>query len=472
MGLDNAHTRKRVRYTSEEIVLMTRGIDDAFELRGRWFLPQNCKLIGTGMVYYNKGEILLSISCPTANMRSVQLLLGMPREIISEIHGIMDTGEKITLLKCYFTQDQVSNGFHTIKYTALQMFISGLFEPVQDDVFHSLEAAYSNFNLWHARIASQLSPTDPDTASPQEESLDIDLPSDSTLRIYFKNNLPSIVENVILGKRTIAMINSDKPRSLEKLLEAHNCFRYFLMLAMMGPVHPKQYSGHTNNQVIEIYPNIRIYSIRQKNSRNRMLFTFSDISNNFTKIIFRWWQLYEEYNSAIINYFSAILNEHLATVELTFQTVVQALESYATKKFPDPCIPSSEYNQMIESLKSDATDEQKHFIERFRDLGNRPSLKIQLERLVKICPQVFESEENRKSFSKTVTAMRGRLAHGNQLTDPSSQMELFFLIQQMKILMDSLLLYELPINLEQRETMITKDRQHRNFARTYHKDDL
>ena len=127
---------------------------------------------------------------------------------------------------------------------------------------------------------------------------------------------------------------------------------------------------------------------------------------------------------------------------------------------------------MIKSLKSDATDEQKHFIERFRDLGNRPSLKIQLERLVKICPQVFESEENRKSFSKTVTEMRGRLAHGNQLTDPSSQMELFFLIQQMKILMDSLLLYELPINLEQRETMITKDRQHRNFARTYHKDDL
>ena len=389
----------------------------------------------------------------------------MPREIISEIHGVMNTGEKITLLKCYFVQDQVSNGLHTIKYTALQMLISELFEHVQDDIFHSLEASYSNFNLWHARFAFQISSTDHDAASSQEESLDINLPNDLTMRIDYKDNLHSIVENDILKKRTIAMLNSNKPRSLDELLEAHNCFRYFLMLAMMGPIHPKQYCAHTNNQVIEIYPNIRIYNIKQNISRNTMLFTFSDISNNFAEIIYHWWQLYDEYNSAIINYFSAILNEPLATVELTFQTIVQALESYHTKKFPDPCIPSKEYNQMIDTLKVDATDEQKNFIERFRNQGNRPSLKKRLERLVGICPQAFESKEDKIRFSKTVKDMRGRLAHGSQLTESSSQMELYFLIQQMKILVDSLLLYELPINLEQRETMITKDRQHRNFCK-------
>ena len=337
-----------------------RDLYSIFEADGKWFLPQNSDQAVAGKIQYSKGDIFLTIIDTIKNQptqRSSDLLSTRPNRIISIIHGVTNIGKNITLHECYQTKSQAySNGIVSIKYRILAMFVGELLKNPFEAKFSSLEAAYSNFNKWYLRSGLSLKESYPKQAdiitSSLVELISVDLLDDLKMRIAVDSRIHNslIDQNILIKEIPRVTIGCSRPRRLQELMDAQNCFRYFLMLAMMNSVYPERYVGYIDDKKIEIYPAIRIYNKSNIVSWDKMLFVFPKISEDFSRIIKMWWLVFKKYEGSIITYFSAILNEYLATNELTFQTIVQSLESYHRKKFPDPHMPPEQYEQMIQNL--------------------------------------------------------------------------------------------------------------------------
>ena len=457
-----------------------RTLYDTFEMHGLWFLPNSEKRV-SGTLRYNKGEIYLetmgTIEHQNATDFSLASLAPTKPKNIRVIHGITSIGKSVTLLECFVQQFSIQiPGTSSSRYHALGMIIGKLIEPAKNK-FNRLHALYSNFNIWYSKSGIDFNIENPSnftiTHTPVE-NISVGIPNDLQLQLdLFVRSHIKHYKKTWIEEEQLVIINADRPRLLEELLDAQQCFRYFLMLAMMAPVHPLWYTGSVDGEEVEIYPIQRIYdNIPNITVSDKMMFSFPDISRDFPRIIKSWWSIFEKYHKELLIYFSCIVNEHQMVSELNFQTIAIVLESYYRKKFSEPKMPKKQYDGVIENLLKKVEDDptQKEFVKRFRKMGNALSLEMMLLKLVGICPETFDNQTTEKTnFCKNLSQTRNYLSHGaEELQDAALEGdELYYLTNQMKILVDGLFLHELQFSSEQINKMMQRNRKTRNYAKEH-----
>ena len=455
-----------------------RTLYDIFEMQGIWFLPESQQK-ATGILRYNKGNIYLEIMGEIEKQETTVFsgIQGMTNpKNIKVIHGITSIGKYITLLDCFRKEFNFRiPGPSSSKYSALGMIVGKLIDPAKDK-FNKLHTSYSNFNIWYSKtgINPSVDRSHNITISyTPVEKISVDVSSDLQLQLVVNVRNPiSFYNKAGVEEEHFVTINTDTPKFLNELLDVQNCFRYFLMLAMMAPVHPRWYAGHIDGEEVEIYPKLWVYdNVPNIAVSDKMMFAFPNISADFPRIIKTWWSINKQYYKELLIYFNCILNEHQVSSELNFQTIAIALESYYRKKFPDPVIPKKKYDVMIEELLNKAEEGlQKAYIKRFKKMGNTVSLKKMLLKLVTICPETFDDEKTeRENFCENVSHTRNYLSHGaDELREDALEGdELYYATNQMKILIDGLLLYELELSYEQINMMMKRNRDTRNFAKQH-----
>ena len=435
---------------------------------------------------YNKGDIELETIGQIGNPQSSDFINSL-RTINDEegsipiIQGMTTIGQSVTLRGCYRVGIKPTlGGLTTYRYRTDSMFVGHLFENSDEIKFNELHATYSNFKKWHLQSGISF-----DLSQMQEQNIGIKYSAVEKTSINISENLkleinvaPTIHKDNFEFMASIeetphVIIKANELTSLKKLFEAQQCFRHFLMLAMMDSSHPYWYVGYIGDKKVEVYPNLRLYDeIPEIKSPDRMLFTYPKVLANFPQLIESWWSVFEQYKDELITYFSAILNKTLTTIELQFQIIILALESYHRKKFPESDQTSEEYEKMISNMieKLQKNDEQIKFVKKFKKMGNSPNLKQRLLKLVEISPQTFDNTEEEKSkFCEDVMNTRNYFSHGTEELKEKAltSSKLFFIVQQMKILMDGLLLHELPLEENVIDEIMVGNRKARNYAKEH-----
>lgn len=468
------------------MVQHNRTLNDEFELKGIWFLPMSKDRQVSGSLKYYRGDIQLETIglVEQVNQHFITLLKSSNQypSNIPIILGTAPTGEKITLINSSRTTTSSSlTNLATGIYHSYEMVIGKHFEKYEDIKFKSIHSTYSNLNVWYGKSGIRMITSDLKNNVLKFEQTPVEVTNakiddDFSLKIQV---LPTISKDITQSDLTIkettsVSIVSQNLTPFKELDELNRCVRYFLMLGMMHTVHPLTIVGYINDEKIEMYPNYRLYdNIPKIVVSNDMLFTYHVISNNFESFIQSWRKLWLQYKDTIINYFSTLLDEHLTIIELQFQSIALALESYHREKFPDTSSSDEEYNKMIQGMISKVKDDPKQvrYIKRFKAMGNDPSLSERLHELVKICPDMFKnSDEEKTEFVDKVSSTRNYFSHGSKELKEKAITnfnELFYIIQEMKILMEGCFLSELPFSQEKLQELIVKNRVVKNYAKEH-----
>lgn len=470
----------------------SRTLNNSFELEGKWFLPNTRKNNVYGSIRYSKDAIHLETIGDVERPSTADFISGIQsaqeQHIIPIIFGIATTGEKITLRNCVGVHRSSSwnngNSMTQNRYLAIDMFIGKHFCSAENILFDSTYTEFSNFGAWYtksgiktgAKMDSQKTETVIGTMeyTPVKPTI-VNIDDSHRLTIHIQESS----DKSFLGRRFSVrecVLFSIKKTGLghyRDFADVNQCFRYFLMLAMLDTVHPIRINGSSKGQSVQIYPGMRLYEKIPTNiDSDKMLFTFNDVEENFEEIIQSWWKLWNEYRDPICKYFSTILNQDLINNDLQFQSIALALESYHRLKCPDEEIPQEKYDVMIENMKYKLRDDPKQvgFIDRFKTMGNGQNLQKRLHNLIELAPETFADPQNEKSkFGYKVSNTRNYYAHGSKelkkkVVDPN---KLFYLVQEMKLLMEGCLLKELPFSPDQLNMMMVKNRKIKNYARDH-----
>ena len=464
----------------------TRTLNDQFEFVGIWFLPDTQEHHVSGSLSYSRGKIYLKTIGQIEKSTNGGFLSAMEsvkkQHIIPTILGITAADEKVTLQKCVLTRARYAmrstDGMTSCQYHVQQMFIGEHFRSHEEVTFDRVSTDFSNLKPWYGKsgikqsqnsktgiFAMEYHPVESTVVKIDDSySLEIQV-FESVSRSFHKKGF-SVNEDVLLSIKNI------EPMPYRDFDDMNLCYRYFLMLAVLNTVHPIRITGSKNGQSVEIYPGIKLYEkIPENIFPDKMLFVFYNVEKNFEETIQAWRKLWKNYKDSIIIYFSVLLDHGLARLEMQFQSIVLALESYHRLRFPDNKIPDEQYDAMIGDMKAKLKDNpmQINFVKKFTNMGNGFSLSERLHALIKISPATFaDSQKEKLNFVDKVSNTRNYYSHGSKELKEKAVLEadkLFNLIQEMKLLFEGCLLKELHFSPDQIDKIMTHNRHVRNYAK-------
>ena len=435
---------------------------------------------------YSRGEIYLKTIGQIEKSTNGGFISAMEsateQRIIPTILGITATDEKVTLQKCVLTHAahaiRSTGGMVSCQYHVQQMFIGKHFRSHEEVTFDRVSTDFSNLKPWYGKsgikrsqnskigiFAMEYHPVE-STVVKIDDSYSLEIQVFESVSRSFHEKGFSVNEDVWLSIKNI------EPRPYRDFADMNLCYRYFLMLATLDTVHPIGITGSRNGQSVEIYSGTKLYEkIPENIFPDQMLFVFDHVEENFEETIQVWRKLWKNYKDPITKYFLALLEHGLARLEIQFQTIVFALESYHRLKFPDNKMPESQYDDMIRDMKAKLNDDRQqiNFVKKFANMGNGFSLSERLHKLVKTAPETFTDAKKEKSnFVDKVSDTRNYYSHGSKKLKEKAVLEadeLFNLIQEMKLLFECCLLKELPFSQEQIDKIMLHDRTVRNYAR-------
>ena len=463
----------------------TRTLNDQFEFVGIWFLPdtQECRI--TGSLSYSREKIYLKtigrIEKSTNGGFISAIESAKKQHIIPTILGITAADEKVTLQKCVLTHvayaKRSTGGMVSCKYLVQQMFIGEHFRSYEEVIFDSVCTDFSNLRTWYGKTGiKQSQNSEPGIFAIEHhpvESAVVKIDDSYSLEIQVSGSISdSFYESDFsVNERVLLSIKNIEPRPYSDFDDMNLCYRCFLMLAMLNTVHPIRITGSRNGQSVEIYPGIKLYEKIPEDISDKMLFIFCDVEENFEETIQAWRKLWKNYKDPIITYFLALLNHELAGLEIQFQSIVFALESYHRLRFPDNKIPEKQYDAMIGDMKVKLNDNQSQidFVKKFANMGNGFSLSKRLHALIKISPETFvDAQKEKLNFVDKVSNTRNYYSHGSKELKEKAVLEtdkLFNLIQEMKLLFECSLLKELSFSQKRMDKIMAHNREVRNYAK-------
>ena len=464
----------------------TRTLNDQFEFVGIWFLPDMQEHRINGSLSYSRGKMYLKTIGRIEKSTNGGFISAMEsakeQRIMPTILGITATDEKVTLQKCVLTHVThaigSTGGMVSCQYLVQQMFIGEHFRSHEEVTFDSVSTDFSNLGTWYGKsgikqpqnsdpriFAVECSSVEP-TVVKIDDSYSLEIQVFESISGSFHERGFSINEHVLLSIKNI------HHRPYRDFADMSLCYRHFLMLAMLNTVHPIRVTGSRNSQSVEIYPGIKLYEkIPENIFPDQMLFAFYHVEENFEEMVQTWRKLWKDCKDPICKYFLVLLDHGLARLEMQFQSIVLALESYHRLKFPDIKIPEDQYSAMIGDMKAKLKDDRQQidFVKKFANMGNGFSLSERLHDLVKRAPETFADAQKEKSdFADKVSNTRNYYSHGSRELKEKAVLEadkLFNLVQEMKLLFECCLLKELHFSPDQIDKIMAHNRQVRNYAK-------
>jgi len=464
------------------------GLLDSFELKGKWFLPTSKDTTVNGVLRYFKGKIILetmgSIKDGSTDMISAIKQGNDSSDVIESILGFSTSGELVTLTNCYVSNISSGTGLSVYHYGGSQLYIGEHYETKDKIKFNHIELEYSNLNLWYPPTGIKVNVDElitKNTVKVEHKTLEtVSIDFDENFKIELQKkpsfNKDHNHDKFTIEETTTLTISNSELSTFSAFSNVHLCCKHFLMLGMLNSVHPLKVIGWTGTggKTVNIFPSWRLYEKTPKIEPHKMLFLFSDIKDDFAVIFQRWVKFWLEFRDIITIYYSTVLDQSFTTTEIQFQRIVQVLEGYHRQKYPsDMKMAEEEYEKMIEDMKSKLKDNKKEieFVETLKIMGNSPNLEHRLSELVKKCPLVFVDVKTEKPiFTQKIVKTRNYFAHSIEelkVKAVTDARELFYLKNEMMILVESLFISELALSESISNRLIEKTREIRNYAKNH-----
>jgi len=437
---------------------------DKFEYEGIWWLPDKPEKQVPGTLRFTPNEAILKLIGSFKDTKDT-----LKPEIIL---GISSNGKKITLHKCFETKPNNVSVPESLSFYADEVFVGAHFQKSEDIKFRKLCIRYSYLDEWVNIFEFNITDEKEMVIKYKKpEPIQASIGEDCKIFIVFRVTIAQKEKSI--KQRTYIRIEPSVEKSLEEYRNIMRLIQNFLSLGVTEPVYPLTITGTTeaNNSPIEIY--YHSPEISKVPKTLCMLFTFKDISDRFEILLKNWFEKADTLGPVYDLYFGTLYNPRMY-LQHQFLSLIQAIEAYHRRKFEGKYLSDDDYEPIYEKFKKfinelaiEPSSKEASFKEALKSklkYGNEYSLRKRLKDLFEKYKEVVDHFiENKDIFINRVVDTRNYLTHYDKnLREKAVDGEqLYYVTQQLKIVIVICLLSELGFNFKEIKNLLAKNRRYR-----------
>ena len=439
---------------------------DKFEYEGIWWLPDKPEKQVSGTLRFTPNEgAILDLIGSFKDTKEINKMLEL--EIIL---GISSNGKNITLHKCFETKSNVSvPRLLTSSFYANEVFVGAHFQKSEDIKFRELSICYSYLDEWVNISGFNIQYPDKREVVikyKQPEPIQASIGEDCKMFIDFQVTI--VQKEASIKQRTYIRIEPSVEKSLEEYWNIMRDIQNFLSLGVTEPVYPLTITGITeaNNSPVEIY--YHSPEISKVPKTLCMLFTFKDISDRFEILLKNWFENADTLGPVYDLYFGTLYNPRMY-LQHQFLSLIQAIEAYHRRKFEGKYLSNDDYEPIYEKFKKFINElaiepSFKEALKSKLKYGNEHSLRKRLKDIFEKYKEVVDDFiEDKDIFVNRVVDTRNYLTHydKNLMEKAVDGEQLYYVTQQLKIVIVICLLSELGFNFKEIKNLLARNRRYK-----------
>jgi hypothetical protein len=458
-----------------------------FEYNGMWWLPEkpNNQIPGTLKFHPVEGANLELIGSFKRPKEFLNALL-KPNIIL----GITTNSKIITLYRCDESKSKMNiSGILSSSFIAHIIFLGHYFEKEEDIIFDNLSLNYSHLEEWTGiKVFQSKFEIDSEDHITKREVI-YNPPKKIVAKLnklnisfdYYFNLVGDRIKEINLNHTTFIKLEPHKPLHFNKYYR-NICYHIqnFLSLAIGQAVFPLIIKGKTNackielpngeieyNDILIFYPIKNLSDLSKKLHDSDILFSFSNISDNFEKYLSNWFIKSDVLQPVYDLYFGCLYNPKMY-LQNGFLNLIQALESYHRRIHNGKYLSDDDYTHIHKTLNKtipqEVKDDFRKSLKQKLKYLNEFSLRKRLKEILEKCGDVVNIiiHDNEK-FIGDVVNTRNFLTHYDKSIEmeAKSDEDLIKLIQKLKFILEICFLIELEIPVETIKYLISRNKRYK-----------
>jgi len=434
------------------------------KIKGKWWLPGKIsKIPGTFSFSPQEGLFL--------ELQGSFKEKGRYGFSIPIILGFSETGEQITLYKCY--EKSLSTHFPETPKSVFLVeygFIGAHFVKSQEIKFKKVSVKYHYLNEWFNKSGFSICPSCSESTDRFQvkyklpERVEIKLKNGFKISIDTKVSPPphqyfvALEKEVHIKEENFLTIEPPTELSFEEFLKWIHIFQELLFVLIFDIcIYPVEIYGYTtrnrdpNEEIKIIYQFLPSGITRSGKHVLIPLIPYSFVEEKIEFIFNNWVEKFEKLSFVSELYFYYVCNRKHLSIDLQFLTLVTALEAYHRKMIRSKDLSDEEYKKRLEAILENVPSEYKDWLRKKLEYANEPSLRKRIKEIldtlgdINCIIQLVPTKDKKKKFIHDIVKNRNSLIHpipGSE-NKVSEWSELFWIVQKLNIIVEICLLREL-----------------------------
>jgi len=436
-------------------------IKEEWKKSGYFWLPQNGdkKIPGT-LSILDGGKVELEVV--GLFDESIEAFNG--NDPLGRIIGHVEKDGLVTLEDCSYRTKTIAFGGISKSIVHVDRLISGVAYGKDEAVtFNTVSFVVEGINEWVGITGINVTrSSDYKTATidytPQQEII-YDLEKGFKLHIHFGYTLPGFpsTTEARITHQTYFKLSSEDAKEFLEFSTVINQLTYLLGFAVDSTVTISDVSATSNEIVMEIsegktrpvtiklyYPSLPFSDDAPKIDIHKMLFRFSDISENAGHVFNKWLSTYSVILPSIGLYFSAVSGAH-KYLDGKFLALAQGLETYHRRTSDETMRDESEFRSMVASLLWSCPKKNRKWLRGRLYQGNELNLGQRIKKIIKPYKSFLGNSKQQNRFIRGVVNTRNYYTHYSEELekDAVKGSELWWLCQKMEAVFQLHLLQQL-----------------------------
>jgi len=234
----------------------------------------------------------------------------------------------------------------------------------------------------------------------------------------------------------------EKLYPLDDYLKLNKIIKYFFMF-LQGK-YVSEENIFCKNQ--EISSSVELLQFYRRTNLPKKLQTGERFTHQYNPFIFErtlqnWIKKYNEMPDFFDQFFENLVKNDLSPID-KFENLCQSLLFYYNYKFDDTRQSEEEYTSFFNKLTNKLKEDEKQFVDRFRLLGNKFSLRQQLDKIF-VQLDYLKENDKRDSYINAIVELRNQISHATENISPSLIRDAFNMTHNLTSFISGLILYEI-----------------------------
>lgn len=453
---------------------------DAFECRGKWYLPGSPERRIVGTLKFTPGDgARLSLEGYLTDAFDLQRDLPI-------VLGDTVTGDLITLRRCFETKKSllVASDHRTSEVYAHDAFVGAQFSGEHEIRFRTLTVGYSHLDEWVNKSGFEIDygrTTSSDEVVvrykpvPPVHLTSFDGYRISICTLYRPPTLSLVQTEATISQRSVIRLEAEEPRAFDEYWQLVHNIQNFLSLAAGGAIVPLTVEGTTDAAhpwPVKVFRALKMdRGVTDASYPHNVIFEFRDVSETCGSYLDRWLELTPVLEPVYELFFGTLYNTEMY-LEQRFLSLAQAIECYHSRVIAgryqsDEDYLGGLYKSFLDAIPGDVESSFREHLTNALKYLNRYSLKKRLEDIVERYADVLsEFIPSPQAFANDVAVARNYLTHYDPLLKDKAKKgkELSEICQRLRIILEVCLLLQLGMAASQVKELVSRNPRYQNAA--------
>jgi hypothetical protein len=342
-------------------------INDSFEIKGDWYIPNSEKSKVSGILTFNEKGIYLDLY----GSFSRDSLISMKNNKYDFLHGVCEDSILITLHDGF----EIQHKFGIIETTRLTfnfLFIGKHFNNIDELMFYSIDIKYTYLEEWFDnRVFDQAFPKGGKlkgytvSYNPPQDIFVVEIPSINAIIKggYYFSTKAGDHDLTLIHQNCISIVpKGEEKNSFKWFTEKENKLKGLLTFLMNRPIFEKQIIAkgeyqerYKTRERIYIFPSKGLNLKEKKIHHSEVFITLKDIGSSLEDVINNWFN--NKIEPTIENYIRTLYNGNSDTVTV-FLNYTKALESFHRETSENSqYVTNSQFNKLRSKMIKAIEDE-------------------------------------------------------------------------------------------------------------------